>query len=363
MSSGKHSKSVLIGVSALVIGMAVLVFMPGPQSDVSQTNSGFGSHTDSPPAPPASDRGPLKSEGGDKHSHLAEKLDAHLAEADERDWLEVLYDLMREASIEDVQALLALSDGTPEYSVGFRDEMKLAAFERWYHLDPAAALRAIAASSLSADRRESRVELYLEDWAGRAPREVLAFLQQGELAGVSPDVIYGALARGGAASGERTVFEDALGRVEEPKRRNFTLKSLARTLQRDHEILFDAWVPTLPSDDQAIAIAESAWMLVDQDPDRALARLDQLEELGADELSVTRSRVVVKWTRKDPVKAGQWVLAQNLVAEEREELVSLAFKVWLSEDDEAAMAWAEDTIEKGAMDEALMNRVVTRLQP
>ncbi|MBK1826583.1 hypothetical protein [Haloferula rosea] len=363
MSSGKHRSSFLLGVSALVIGMAALVFISGPQSDMAKTNHISGIPTDSPSTTRTSDRGPSKPSSGGSHSGLAEKLNALLAEADERDQSEVLYDLMLEAPLEEVRELLALSDGTEEYSAGFREEMKLAAFERWHHLDPAEALRAIAASSLSADRRDSRIELYLEDWAGRAPQEVRAFLQEEGLAGVSQDVIDCALARGAAASGERAMFEDALGRIEEPKRRNFTIKSVARTLQRDHEALFDAWVPTLPSEDQATAIAESAWMLVDQDPDRALARLDQLEELGTDELSVTRSRVAVKWTRKDPVKAGQWVLTQNLVAEEREELVSLVFKVWMSKDRDAAVAWAEDSIKRGAMDEAFMNRVAERLQP
>lgn len=315
----------------------------------------------------AADKGvPLRGEGSQEtigEGELVGRLQLIRNEPDHRVIPERISDLMLDASLSEVRALLAICESDPSFSVGFRDHIRVAAFERWYHLDPGAALRAIVASAMFADRRDSRVKLYLEDWARRAPQEVRAFLQQGELAGVSPDVVYGALARGGAASGERTVFEDALARVEEPKSRHFTLKSVARILQRDHEVLFDDWLPTLSSKDQAVVLSEGAWMLADQKPERALERLQQLAELGADELPITRSRVVVKWTRKDPAKAGQWVLAQNLAAAEREELVSLVFKVWLSEDDGAAMAWAEDSIEKGAMDEAFMNRVVTRLQP
>jgi hypothetical protein len=72
---------------------------------------------------------------------------------------------------------------------------------------------------------------------------------------------------------------------------------------------------------------------------------------------------VVKWTRQDPGNAGQWVLDQRLSEAEREDLLSLVFKVWISKDRDAAAAWAEDSINRGTMDEALMNRVATLLQP
>ena len=157
------------------------------------------------------------------------------------------------------------------------------------------------------------------------------------------------------------MFEDALGEIQEPKKRLHTVKSNARTLQRDHEDLFEAWLPSLSAEDRNTALAEGAWMLADKDIDRALDRLDQLNELGADELPVIRSRVVVKWTRNDPVKAGDWVLNQELSGEEQESLLALVLKVCVEDDRSAAITWVEDSIEQGKLDEAFMNRVAVQL--
>lgn len=306
---------------------------------------------------------PMEADATRDPAALTQRLEEIQSEPDSREWPGMLLDLMHEASMAEVQALLAASDGELGSSPGFRDEMKAAAYERWYHLDPVGALRAIDGATMSPRRKASVMATLLEDWSRRSPDQVSAFLLEGGLTGVSSDQIYGAIVRGSAISGAVDLVQSSISRIQDPKLRSYALREAARAFQRDHEALFDAWVGTLPSEDQATALAEGAWMLVDKDPNLALERLDQLEKLGADQLPVTRSRIVVKWSRQDPGNAGQWVLDQKLPEAERENLLSLVFKVWISKDRDAAAAWAEDSINRGTMDEALMNRVATRLQP
>lgn len=287
------------------------------------------------------------------------KVDAVQQEPDYKERPGMLYDLMLEASLQEVQELLKLSYDV-NYSLGFRDDMKAAAFERWYHLDPTAALRAMDASTLSSSMKNSRMEVFLEDWAGRSPQDVEAFLQEGKLTGVPSDLTYGALVRGSAKSGDLEVVDAALASIQDPKLKYYALKSAARVLQRDHADQFQDWLTTLTEADQNTALAESAWMLADKDIARALVGLDQLAARGADELPVTRRRVAVKWADNDPVKAADWVVAQDISGEEREVLFANVMRVWISNDQPAAVAWVDALIEKGEIDEAFMNRVAGR---
>lgn len=270
-----------------------------------------------------------------------------------------VYDLVREVSLPELQDLLEVARTHPELSAGLRDEIFVAAYERWYELDPVTALREMDASALSPNRKASRMEVLLEDWASREPGEMLAFLEEEKLAGVSSDSIFGALARGSAAKGELAILEEALAKINEPKLRSFALKSSARVLQRDEETLFESWLPKLTPQDQAIALAESAWILADEDIELSLQRMRQLEELGAESLPVTRSRVVVKWTRNEPAAAGQWVLEQQLPEAERVDLFAIFFRVWLAENRKQAVAWAEDSIARGLLDESFLNQVAS----
>ncbi|VGO12518.1 hypothetical protein PDESU_01071 [Pontiella desulfatans] len=297
---------------------------------------------------------------GQRRPPLSQKVDAIQQEPDYKERPGMLFDLMLEASLQEVHGLLALSEDVT-YSVGFRDDMKAAAFERWYQLDPVAAIRAMDASTLSASQKNSRMEIFLEDWAGRSPQDVAALLGQGQLTGVSSDLTYGALVRGSAKNGDLEVVDAALALMDDPTLRFYALKSAARVLQRDHADRFEGWLVTLPGSDQNTALAESAWMLADQDMDRALLGLDQLAARGADELPVTRLRVAVKWADKDPVKAANWVAAQDVTGEDREILFANVMRVWISKDQSAAVAWVESLIEKGEIDEAFMNRVGGRL--
>jgi hypothetical protein len=172
------------------------------------------------------------------------EVDVIQKEPDFKEWPSLLFDLMQQASIKDVHEVLAISDDAAAYSLGFRDSMKAAAFERWYHLDPAAALLAMDASSLSASQKNSKMEVFLEDWAGRVPQEVADFLEQGQLAGVSADLTYSALVRGSALNGTTETVDAALDTIGDPKLRYYALKSAARVLQRDHGAHFDAWLST-----------------------------------------------------------------------------------------------------------------------
>ncbi|MDA7881625.1 hypothetical protein N9A94_04905 [Akkermansiaceae bacterium] len=288
------------------------------------------------------------------------EVDVIQKEPDFKEWPGLLFDLMHKASMKDVHEVLAISENAAAYSLGFRDSMKAAAFERWYHLDPAAALLAMDASSLSASQKNSRMEVFLEEWAGRSPQEVAAFLEQGQLAGVSSDLTYGALVRGSALNGATETVDAALGEIGDPKLRFYALKSAARVLQRDHGGQFDAWLSTLPDSDQNTALAESAWMLADKEIERALAGLDRLEERGADELPVTRQRVVVKWAQNEPAKAAAWVAAQKVTGRDREVLFANVLSVWVAKDQSAAVAWVDSLIAKGEIDEAFLNRVAAK---
>ena len=287
-------------------------------------------------------------------------VDAIQQDSDYKERPGMLYDLMHGASFQEVQELLTLSEDV-NYSAGFRDDMKAAAFERWYHLDPAAAILAMDASTLSSSRKNSRMEVFLEDWAHRSPQDVTAFLEQDQLTGVSADLTYGALVRGSAMNGNLAVVDAALARIEDPKLSYYALKSAARVLQRDHADQFEDWLRTLPDADQNTAIAESAWMLADKDIERALVGLDQLAARGADELPVTRVRVAVKWAENDPVQAANWMAVQDVIGEEREILFASVMRVWALKDKGAAIRWVESLLENGKIDEDFMNRVGGRL--
>lgn len=294
-------------------------------------------------------------------SALSQKVDIILIESDFRERPVMLYDLLQDASLQEVYELLALSDGDQNYSVGFRDAMKVAAYERWYELDTAAAIRAMDASVLSASQKNSRMETLLENWASRSPQDVIEFIQQGDLSGVSADLVYGAIVRGSAQQGDRSAVDFALGKIQDLKLRFYALKSAARVFQRDHADQFEDWLSTLPTEDQNVAIAESAWILADKDVEQALAGLASLDERDASQLPITRLRVVVKWADNDPVKAADWVAAQDVSSEDREILFANVMSVWASKDRGAAVAWANALIQKGKIDEAFMSRVAARM--
>lgn len=253
---------------------------------------------------------------------------------------------------------MALSDAPGVYSIGFRDEIKAAAYERWYALDPAAAIRAEADSDLTPARKDSVVEALLEDWASKAPKEVKAFLQEGELPEVSADQVYGAVARGSSQQGDAEVVAFALEKIQDPRLHSYAVRSVARFLQNGYGEIFDEWVTALPREQQELAIAESAWILASKNIELALNGLDRLAEMGAENAPVTRARVVVQWAKEEPEMAGEWVMEQRLPAAERETLFGSVFRAWLSDDQSAAVAWADSLIAEGAIDEALMNRVL-----
>lgn len=291
-------------------------------------------------------------------SSIRMTVDDILKEPDYKEWPSMLFDLMHEASLEDVQELLAASEDSANYSLGYRDSMKAAAYERWYQLDPYTALIEMDASTLSASQKNSRMEVFLEDWASQSPQEVWSLLEQGQINRVSSDLTHGALARGSALNGNFELLDSALANIADSKLKYYALKSAARSIQRDHGDQFDAWLNTLPESDQNTALAESAWILADQDIERALIGLNQLEQRGADVLPVTRLRVAVKWADSDPVAAADWVSAQNVTGKDRETLFGNVLRVWASKDQPAAIAWVDSLIEKGEIDEAFMNRAL-----
>jgi hypothetical protein len=71
--------------------------------------------------------------------------------------------------------------------------------------------------------------------------------------------------------------------------------------------------------------------------------------------------MVVKWAGKHPAQAADWVASQKLRDEEREALFADVLGVWFSEDRDVAVAWVESLIASGAIDEAFMNRVASKL--
>lgn len=273
---------------------------------------------------------------------------------------EFVSDLLREASLVEVREFLEVAQSHPDFSPGFRNHLFVAGYERWYEFDPTEALRKMDASALTQNRKASRMGVLLEDWASKEPAEVLAFLGEQELGGISMDASLSALARGSASGGELAVLETAFAKIKDTKQRNFALKASARTLQRDHESLLESWLPKLTPDEQNAVLAESAWILADQNIAQSLEKLNELEQREANNLPVTRSRILVKWTRKEPRAAGEWLLEQNFPETQQEELFALFFRVWLAENREKSVSWVEESIERGKLDDAFMNRVVSQ---
>lgn len=292
---------------------------------------------------------------------LTQKLEEILNEPDSLERPGLLLDLMTGASMAEVQALLAASDAEFGDSPAFQDQMKAAAYERWYHLDPAAALRAMDRSTMAPERKSHLMEVFLDDWTGREPEQVAAFLQEGELKGIPTDRAYSAVVRGASLAGDVAFVNSALSRITDPKLHSYAVRAAARHLQRDHDSLFEDWLAALPASQQGAALAESAWILSKIDIDQALENLERLEQVEAERVPVTRARVVVKWAEEDPRKAADWVASQPLQGEEREALFANLLNVWVSKDRDVAMTWIEALIEKGEIDEAFMNRVATRM--
>lgn len=296
-----------------------------------------------------------------ENSDLVQELLEIQDDPDHKEWPGLLLDLMFNASIDQVQALLAASDGPLGDSPAFRDEMQIAAYERWYALDAAAALRAIDTSTMTPHRRVGAMEVFLDDWSSREPERVAAFLKEGELQGIPTDQAYGAVARGASLAGAVALVDEALAKIENPKLKSYAVRAAARQLQRDNGGLFEDWWTSLPPAHQGAALAESAWILSENQIDQALANLARLEQVEAERVPVTRARVVVQWAQEEPAKAANWVASQSLQGEEREALFANLLSVWFSEDRDVAVTWVKSLITKGEIDEAFMNRVAERL--
>lgn len=298
---------------------------------------------------------------GEESSELTQQLLEIQNYPEHLEWPGLLLDLMLDASLDEVLALLAASEGPLGASPGFRDEMQIAAYERWYALDPAAALRAIDTATMTPHRRAAAMEVFLDDWTSREPEQVSAFLKEGELEGVSADLAYGAVARGASLAGAVALVDEALARIEDPKLHSYAVRAAARQLQRDHAELFEDWLTALPVTQQGAALAESAWILSEKKIDQALTNLARLEQIDAERVPVTRARVVVNWAEEAPREAANWVAGQALQGEEREALFANLLSVWFSEEKEGAISWVESLIEQGQIDEAFMNRVSSRM--
>ena len=303
----------------------------------------------------------MKSSLGDGSITLREKLKGIYDEPDYREWPGLLLDLMMNASMDEVNALLSASDANFGDSPGFQDEMKAAAYERWFALDAASALRAIDKSTMSPDRKIHVLEVFLDEWTSREPDQVSAFMLEGDLKGIPADRVHGAIVRGASLNGAIDLVNSSLSRISDPTLKSYAVRAAARQLQRDHEAMFEDWLQALPISEQGAALAESAWILSDKDIDHALANLERLDQVEAELVPVTRARVVVQWAEDDPGKAADWVASQSLQGEEREDLFANILSVWFSEDQVAATTWVEALIAKGEIDESFMNRVASKL--
>ena len=373
MSATTRNRFLGIGiVVALLVAVGALWFRLNPQAETEPSTRESAVNQRPGPATPAQSGSlenpsevstsiPMETDRAGGRAALTQRLEAILNEPDSNEWPGMLLDLMQTASMADVQALLAASDGKLGESPAFRDEMKAAAYERWFALDPAAALRAIDKATMSPDRKVHFMEVFLDDWSGREPDRVSSFLQEGELRGIPIDKAYGAIVRGASLAGAVALVNASLSRISDPKLHSYAVRAAARNLQRDHDPLFENWLAALPTAHQGAAVAESVWMLSDTHIERALSNLKRLEQMEAERVQVTRTRVVVKWAEKDPKMAADWVATQSLRGEEREALFADVLSVWFSKDQDVAAAWVESLIAKGQIDEAFMNRVATRL--
>lgn len=270
----------------------------------------------------------------------------------------MLYDLMSEASLAAVHELLVLSDDS-NYSEGFRDAMKVAAYERWYVLDPATAIREAGASLMTQNQKVAQLQAYLDDWSGKSPKEVMSFIKQGVPSGLTEDQVYGAIVRGGASAGDRELIDYAFQRMTDPRYRKYAIQAVAASLRMDHNDLFEDWLASLSVEEQKTAIAESAKFLVDTDIDQAIEELQFLAESEAEQLSVAVSRVVVKWTEKDPKAAAEWV--QKFKGKQRETLFANVINVWLLADEDATLDWISSLLKDGVIDEAFLERVAVKM--
>lgn len=367
-----HTQNKLIAAGATGCLLMALLFLwqrqvsfPAPKADSphslpSGTATAIAGNSSQTPSS-QSQTSRTERDAGEEHAAFLQRLKDIQNDPEPTEWPGLLLDLMLTATLPDVQALLAASDSEFGDSPAFQDEMKAAAYERWYHLEPAAALRAMDHSTMASERKIHLMEVFLDDWSGRDPQQVAAFLQEGELAGVSVDKVYGAVARGASLAGAVALVDFSLSRISDPKLHSYAVRAAARHLQRDHAALFEEWMAALPPANQGAALAESAWILSDTNIDQALANLERLAQVEAERVPVTRARVAVRWAEKDPGKAADWVATQNLQGEERESLFANVLSVWFSKDRDVAVAWVEALIAKGQIDEDFMNRVAGRL--
>lgn len=293
---------------------------------------------------------------------LSRKLDLILEDPNYREHPSLLFDLMSGATLEEVKMLLSLAEGSASYSIGFKESVAAAGYERWYGLDPAGGIRALDASSLGERRKNTVAEVLLEDWANKSPEEVLQFLQEGGLNGVPADTVYGSLVRGSAQKGDRASVDLALQNIKDPKLHSFALRSAARSLQASHAQEYQEWVETLPPVQQGAALGESAWILAEKkEIEGALGTLQRLQDMDAESLTVARRKVAVEWARDNPSSAAEWLVSQEIPTEEQEILFSNVLRVWLADDNNAAVEWIESQLNSGAFEEEFMNRLARRL--
>ncbi|MBK1854135.1 hypothetical protein JO972_04160 [Verrucomicrobiaceae bacterium 5K15] len=115
-----------------------------------------------------------------------------------------------------------------------------------------------------------------------------------------------------------------------------------------------AWIATLPADQQSDALSRALRGLAEADPEAAAANITAIPE-GEDRDAAVED-IAREWGRQDPSAAASWLLA-NGSADAQEDGIGRVVSSWVTQDSEAAYAFVNEQPAGEVRDEAVSSYV------
>jgi len=116
-----------------------------------------------------------------------------------------------------------------------------------------------------------------------------------------------------------------------------------------------AWISTLPTDDQADATARALRGLADEDPQAAAANIGSLTEGDTRDDAV--ADIAREWGREDPSGAAKWLMETGS-SDAQEEGIGRVVSTWVGQDADAAFAFINEQPTGDVRDEAASSFVM-----
>ncbi len=145
-----------------------------------------------------------------------------------------------------------------------------------------------------------------------------------------------------------------LSSITDPDAKQDAQNSIAREWGKQDWDEAQAWVATLPADEQGEVMARALRGLADADPEKAAANITAVAEGEArDDVAADIARA---WSREDPSSAAQWLMESGS-AEAQEEGIGRVVSSWVGQDATGALEFVNAQPEGEMRDEVVSSYV------